>query len=218
MRQLGSSVNSNNSSWRSSNSDFYPHRMNDAPITSSSLGFFSRSTPAGTPAYSVDTLMAPDEIFENSVRAGNDDMIRSPSSNWIRHMQTVSRHSIIISEILDSHTRGLVSESRISDYVLSNEIVSMALAMVSEDRGINRVLKELFSEAGTELYIRQGLLYFRDGENLSWFELMTRARQRRELAIGYRLANTEVAIMNPENKSERKYWSANDSIVVLAND
>lgn len=39
-----------------------------------------------------------------------------------------------------------MSVSRISDYVLSNELVSMALAMVAEDKQINRVLEELFAE------------------------------------------------------------------------
>lgn len=61
-------------------------------------------------------------------------------------MQQASDKSIIISEILDSRTRNLVSVSRISDYVLSNELVSMALAMVAEDKQINRVLEELFAE------------------------------------------------------------------------
>ena len=60
-------------------------------------------------------------------------------------MQNASDKSIILSEILDSRTRNLVSVSRISDYVLSNELVSMALAMVAEDKQINRVLKELFA-------------------------------------------------------------------------
>lgn len=61
-------------------------------------------------------------------------------------MQQASDQSIIISEILDSRTKNLVSVSKISDYVLSNELVSMALAMVAEDKQINRVLEELFAE------------------------------------------------------------------------
>lgn len=61
-------------------------------------------------------------------------------------MQQASDKSIVISEILDSRTKNLVSVSRISDYVLSNELVSMALAMVAEDKQINRVLEELFAE------------------------------------------------------------------------
>lgn len=41
--------------------------------------------------------------------------------------------------------------SKISDYVLSNELVSMALAMVAEDRQINDVLEELFAEEVRQL-------------------------------------------------------------------
>lgn len=67
-------------------------------------------------------------------------------------MQQASDKSIIISEILDSRTRNLVSVTRISDYVLSNELVSMALAMVAEDKQINRVLEELFAEEVSFLF------------------------------------------------------------------
>lgn len=61
-------------------------------------------------------------------------------------MQQASDNSVIISEILDPRTKNLLSMSKISDYVLSNELVSMALAMVAEDRQINDVLEELFAE------------------------------------------------------------------------
>lgn len=54
-------------------------------------------------------------------------------------MQQASDKSVIISEILDPRTKNLLSMSKISDYILSNELVSMALAMVSEDRQINGV-------------------------------------------------------------------------------
>lgn len=66
--------------------------------------------------------------------------------SWIGEMQQASDKSVIISEILDPRTKNLLSMSKISDYVLSNELVSMALAMVSEDRQINDVLEELFAE------------------------------------------------------------------------
>lgn len=67
-------------------------------------------------------------------------------SSWIGEMQQASDKSVIISEILDPRTKNLLSMSKISDYVLSNELVSMALAMVAEDRQINDVLEELFAE------------------------------------------------------------------------
>lgn len=66
--------------------------------------------------------------------------------SWMGEMQQASDKSVIISEILDPRTKNLLSMSKISDYVLSNELVSMALAMVAEDRQINDVLEELFAE------------------------------------------------------------------------
>ncbi|XP_038691432.1 ion channel CASTOR-like isoform X2 [Tripterygium wilfordii] len=136
--------------------------------------------------------------------------------SWIGEMQQASDKSVIISEILDPRTKNLLSMSKISDYVLSNELVSMALAMVAEDRQINYVLEELFAEEGNGLQIRQADLYLREGEELSFYEIMLRARQRREIVIGTRLANSERAIINPPSKSERRRWSAKDVFVVIA--
>ncbi|XVE84412.1 hypothetical protein DITRI_Ditri17bG0010300 [Diplodiscus trichospermus] len=136
-------------------------------------------------------------------------------SSWIGEMQQASVRSVIISEILDPRTKNLLSMSKISDYVLSNELVSMALAMVAEDRQINDVLEELFAEEGNELHIRQADLYLHDGEELSFYEIILRARQRREIVIGYRLANAERAITNPTAKSERRRWSVRDVFVVI---
>ncbi|KAM3352885.1 hypothetical protein ACQJBY_024214 [Aegilops geniculata] len=137
-------------------------------------------------------------------------------SSWIRKMQHASDKSIIISEILDSRTRNLVSVSKISDYVLSNELVSMALAMVAEDKQINRVLEELFAEEGNEMCIRSAEFYLYEQEELSFLDIMVRARERDEIVIGYRLANTDEAIINPEHKSEIKKWSLDDVFVVIA--
>ncbi|XP_057502797.1 ion channel DMI1-like isoform X2 [Actinidia eriantha] len=137
-------------------------------------------------------------------------------SSWIREMQQASDKSIIISEILDSRTRNLVSVSRISDYVLSNELVSMALAMVAEDKQINRVLEELFAEEGNEMCIKPAEFYLYDQEELCFYDIMIRGRQRQEIVIGYRLANAERAVINPEHKTEPRKWSLDDVFVVIS--
>ncbi|KAM3355738.1 hypothetical protein P3S68_022451 [Capsicum galapagoense] len=86
----------------------------------------------------------------------------------------------------------------------------MALAMVAEDRQINNVLEE-----GNEMQIRGAKVYLCEGE-LSFYEVLLRARQRREIVIGYRLANTEKAVINPPAKTERRKWSVKDVFVVIA--
>ncbi|XP_077225143.1 ion channel CASTOR-like isoform X2 [Tasmannia lanceolata] len=140
----------------------------------------------------------------------------SSKGSWIGEMQQASDKSVIISEILDPRTKNLLSMSKISDYVLSNELVSMALAMVAEDRQINDVLEELFAEEGNEMHIRQADLYLHEDEELSFYEILLRARQRREIVIGYRLGSAERAIINPPAKSERRRWSSKDVFVVIA--
>ncbi|KAK9704972.1 hypothetical protein RND81_07G024200 [Saponaria officinalis] len=136
-------------------------------------------------------------------------------SSWIREMQKASDKSIIISEVLDSRTRNLVSVSRISDYVLSNELVSMALAMVAEDKQINRVLEELFAEKGNEMCIKSAEFYLYDQEEICFYDIMIRGRQRQEIVIGYRLAGTENAVINPPKKGDARKWSLDDVFVVI---
>lgn len=92
----------------------------------------------------------------------------------------------IISEVLDTRTRNLIAETKVCDYVLSNELISMALSMVSEDSTINMVLKELFTAEGNELYLRPAFYYIHPDEDLSFFEVMVRVRQRQEVCIGVR--------------------------------
>ncbi|GLT85786.1 hypothetical protein SLE2022_039630 [Rubroshorea leprosula] len=136
--------------------------------------------------------------------------------SWIQEMQQASDKSTIISEILDPLTRNLESISRISDYVLSNELISMILAMVAEDKHINLVLEELFAEQGNDICIKPAEFYLFDKEELCFYDIMVRGRQRQEIVIGYRLANNYHAIINPPNKLEQRKWSVDDVFVVIS--
>jgi len=46
----------------------------------------------------------------------------------------------VVAEVLDGRTKALMAAS-LSDPVLSNDIVSMGLAMVAEDRHVNAILR-----------------------------------------------------------------------------
>lgn len=77
------------------------------------------------------------------------------------------------------------------------------------------ILLSIFPQ-GNELQIRQAGLYLREGEELSFYEIMVRGRRRREIVIGYRSAKAERAIINPPSKSDRQRWSVKDVFVVIA--
>mmetsp|Transcript_4108 Transcript_4108/g.8868 ORF Transcript_4108/g.8868 Transcript_4108/m.8868 type:complete len:1132 (+) Transcript_4108:483-3878(+) len=131
------------------------------------------------------------------------------------HMEREDPGTIIISEILDSRTKSLISVAEVSDYVMSNEIVACAMAMVAEDRSINIVLTELLSASGCEIQVRSCLEYCEPGEVLDWWTIMARARKRCEVAIGYRPRDETEALLNPRKKSKLRVWARGDSIVVL---
>lgn len=110
----------------------------------------------------------------------------APSSarraNWMAEMRKhAARRCEIVAEILDIRTRNLFAETQCCDYVLSNELMSKTLAMVSEDRLVNLVLKELFSANGNAIFVRKSADYVFTGEELSFFEMQTRCRHRGEV-------------------------------------
>ena len=68
------------------------------------------------------------------------------------------------------------------------------------------------------MYITPAEFYLFDQEELCFYDIMVRARQRREIVIGYRAANTERAIINPCDKLKPRIWSHGDVFVAIALD
>lgn len=118
-------------------------------------------------------------------------------------------------------------EEYVYGYVMSNQIVSAAIAQVSEDRRINLVLGELLSACGTELYVRDISRYVEVGEGttkasrtMSFWDVALRARQHEEVALGYKPTNLAYAngggrILNPPDKSMPREWNIGDVIFVF---
>ena len=61
-------------------------------------------------------------------------------ADWAGDLSQAKDRCVVLSEILDARTRALIADAGISDYVLSNSMVSDAIAMVAEDRDVNRIL------------------------------------------------------------------------------
>ena len=96
----------------------------------------------------------------------------------------------------------------------------MTLAMVAEDRTVNLIVKHLFQEEGSELYIRNIADYVEPGDDPSFFDVMALARRKDppEIAVGYRAAGEDHAVLNPPDKHEPRQWHPDDRLVVLAED
>ena len=161
---------------------------------------------------------------------------RSANMHQLRALSMDHSRTIIVSEILDARTRNLIMQLNISEFVMSNEIVSMALSMVAESADVNHVLQELFSEHGSELYVRPAPKYIwpstppftvvlscdvrcvLSDEEINFYELLGRCRQRHEIVIGYKRRSNRQTIINPPDKGTRDLSLRTvDSVIVLAN-
>ena len=149
-------------------------------------------------------------------------------AEWIRGVLKGETRSIegdksprtsIISEILDSRTKQLVQSGSVSDFVASNELISKALAMVAERQEVARVLQELLSAVGCEVYLRSVSRFCKENEELSFYDLMARGRQKGEIIIGYQRAECDdVVALNPDDKGKTMTWSSKDLIITIAVD
>merc|ERR1712054_587318 len=136
-----------------------------------------------------------------------------------------SSQATVIAEILDPRTAELIKLAKTDDHIVSNELISMALGQMSEQADLGPLIDDLFSEAGNEMHIKDVRLFAYEGETLSFWEIMNRARQRCEVAIGYqRYADQQEGrkdkglTLNPGDKSMRICWSNMDKIVVISED
>ena len=132
-----------------------------------------------------------------------------------------------ISEILDSRTRSLmqlISKEGCQGYVMSNHLVASALAMVSEDRNMNRVYGELLSCQGNQIQIRRArdFVNIAKEEPLCFWDLSCLASMSDEILIGYIPYSAEEGardkaevFLNPPDKARPRLWHGQDRLIVI---
>ncbi len=66
----------------------------------------------------------------------------------------------IVTEVLDSNNQELVHQAGVNDFIISNRLVSMLFAQITEEPDIQLVYDDLFQEDGSEIYVKPANLYF----------------------------------------------------------
>jgi voltage-gated potassium channel Kch len=141
--------------------------------------------------------------------------------------QIAERHNhpfSIVSEMLDVRKRDLAEVTRADDFIISDQLVSLILAQISENKGLKTVLDDLFDAEGSELYLKPAEDYVQLGRPLNFYTVVEAAKRRGEVAVGYRqyadshnpLKSYGVRV-NPD-KSKRVTFADQDRIIVLAED
>jgi hypothetical protein len=131
----------------------------------------------------------------------------------------------LITEIMDSANKNLISEAGVKDFIISNQFISMLIAQISEEASIKEVYDNLFEEDGSEIYIKPAHLYFEKASvDVSFADCMAIARKRNEICIGIKIKSLE---MNQEQnygvnlipfKNSRFTLVSEDCLVVVAED
>jgi voltage-gated potassium channel Kch len=128
----------------------------------------------------------------------------------------------IVSEMMDIHNRELAEVTRADDFVVSNRLVSLLIAQVSENKGLGPVFDDLFDPEGVEIYLKPADDYVLAGAPVNFYTVTEAARRRGEIALGYRLhaeaneaAKSYGVHVNPK-KSARVVFGADDRVIVLA--
>ena len=128
----------------------------------------------------------------------------------------------ITSEMLDVRNRDLADVAQADDFIVSDKLVSLLLAQVSENKAVNAVFADLFDPEGVEIYLKPAADYVALGVGVNFYTVIEAARRHGEVALGYRLeawsddkARAYGVVLSPK-KSETITFSQDDRIVVLA--
>lgn len=138
---------------------------------------------------------------------------------------TESSNTKLITEILDSQNDALVAKAGVQDVIISNRLVSMIMAQISESRDIEKVYDDIFQENGSEIYLKPAKLYFEKlPMPVTFADMMANAQKRSEVCIGVKIkaletnkeSNNGITLIPEKNTTYD--LREDDSLVVLAED
>lgn len=128
----------------------------------------------------------------------------------------------IVSEMQDIRNRNLIEVAQADDFIVSDKLISLLLAQVSENKTLNKVFEDVFNPDGSEIYLKPVEHYITLDQPVNFYTVVESASRRGETAIGYRKSSEsrEQALaygihLNPR-KSQEITYSHGDRIIVLA--
>ena len=107
------------------------------------------------------------------------------------HLRNMSEKSgkdfAIVSEMQDVRNRNLAEVTRADDFIVSDKLVSLIMAQVSENKGLNDVFTDMFDPEGAEIYLKPATRYIQSGKETTFASIVEAASRLGETAIGFRL-------------------------------
>lgn len=130
----------------------------------------------------------------------------------------------IVSEMLDDRNHELAQVTQVDDVIVSDKVLSLLLSQISENEHLADVFAELFSAAGSEVYLRPVEDYLAPGAQTIFATVVEAARRHGETALGLRVAahfsdsSQQYGVRLNPSKSSAYEPALGDRVVVLAED
>jgi voltage-gated potassium channel Kch len=130
----------------------------------------------------------------------------------------------IVSEMLDLRNRELAEVAHVDDFIVSDHLVSLMMAQISENSDLYPVFNDIFDPEGAEIYLKPAGSYIQTGIPVNFYTVVEAARRRGQVAFGYRCmaeagdkASSYGVHTNPK-KSDLVTFAPEDRIIVVAED
>ncbi|MFN8384726.1 MAG: NAD-binding protein [Anaerolineales bacterium] len=130
----------------------------------------------------------------------------------------------IISEMLDLRNRELAEAAKVDDFIVSEHLISLMLAQLSENSELMGVFTDIFDPEGAEVYLKPIGDYVTTGQPVNFYTVTEAARRRGQTAIGYRImsesknAEKDYGVRTNPKKSEKVTFAPEDKLIVIAED
>ncbi|MEZ4978350.1 MAG: hypothetical protein R2772_03550 [Chitinophagales bacterium] len=180
--------------------------------------------------YSYDNIIIlsqnPEEL--SAERIDSDTLMILLLLRKIAHEEGIDKletHTKIITQVLNSDNQDLIIQTDVDDFIISNKLITMILAQLSEEPKIKKLYDDIFQEDGSEIYVKPASLYFKEFPvRCDFASILGQARKRDEICLGYRIASLSKDAdenfgvkLNPAKDAIIELES-NDFLVVLAED
>ena len=128
----------------------------------------------------------------------------------------------IVSEMLDLRNRELAEATQVDDFIVSEHLISLMMAQLSENAELYDVFTDIFDPEGAEIYLKPVSDYVTPGTSVNFYTVVEAARRRGETTLGYRItseannAGKAYGVHTNPKKSEMVAFSPEDKVIVIA--
>jgi Trk K+ transport system NAD-binding subunit len=128
----------------------------------------------------------------------------------------------VVSEMLDVQNRELAEVAKADDFIVSDNLLSLLMTQIAENKDLEMVYENLFSDEGAEIYLNPVEEYLDLSKPVDFYQVIESASNLGHTAIGFRSLQPEIVnngkfgiVLNPIKSNQIKFEQG-DFLIVLA--